>query len=321
MGSPSHDFEEGRIGYLIGSLIGTAIAVGIAWGFVYEYALKVLLSEWPVRGAVLGSFDVGNVAWWRSLISVAFDLLILVIAIVGTLWVLVNFLKEVRMAGKWRLYYEIEEAKRDVWIPRLSKWQRIQHLWMIITFTVCAVTGFAANAGIGDKVALIVTHVYSGIAMGILAILHFTYYTTQALILKARGENLKERFPILEFYSVKFLKNVVSVLMGKKPEPYGKYDPEQLFEYWGIYWGMLVLGIPGFIILLWGPHVLGGILWTMHVKEAVLAVTFILMVHIAYTHFRPSIFPLDLTFLTGRMPRKRALEEHPRWLREISEEA
>ncbi len=307
-----------KLSYLVGSLIGTAILVGFAWGLVYAYAIQPLLKEGPIRLEELHKYSISSGFWWRAFIALAFDVLIIIIAVIGTWWVLANFYLEAREAGKWRFYYRSPEAKKDKWLPRLTAWQRFQHIWVMITFIICAITGFAAQAHVlAPRRELLTIHIYSGIAMGILAIIHFAYYTTQALMAKARGESLKEKFPILEIYSKKFFKNIIRVMLGKKPEPYGKYDPEQLFEYWGVYWGMAVLGIPGVIMLLYGPQVLDGIFWVTHTKEAVLAVTFILMVHISYSHFRPKTFPIDTTFLTGKMPLKRALEEHPEWAKKL----
>ena len=305
-----------RLPYLVGSIIGIAVFVGFAWGFVYAFAVKPLAESWPVRSKVLTSLDLGSTVWWRAFIAVAFDILILVIAAVGTLWILGTLYLEAGEAGKWRFYYRTA-AKRDKWLPRLTLWQRVQHIWVMITFIIAAVTGFAAYAGVlAPRNTLLTIHVYSGILMGVLALLHFGYYTTQLLLTLARGEDPRKRFPMLEIYSRKFLRNLWRVIRGKPPEPMGKYDVEQLFEYWGVYWGMAVLGIPGAIMLLYGNQVLGGILYTMHVKEAVLAVTFILMVHITYAHLRPKIFPMDPTFLNGKMPLKRALEEHPEWAKQ-----
>ena len=311
------------LGSLIGSLIGTLVLLGLGWLLVYKYAIEVLLRDGAVKLREISSINLSSTLWWRSFITVAFDALIIVIAVVGTWWVLANFIVEAREAGKWRRYYKSEEAKKDKWVQRLSLWQRLQHLWMIITFTVCAVTGMAAHLDVlAPRQTLLTIHVYSGIAMGLLAIIHFAQYTAIAVIAKARGEGLREKFPMLEIYSRKFIRGVVKILLRPfnpriKPEPFGKYDPEQLFEYWGIYWGMAVLGIPGVAILLYGPDVLGGVLWVMHFKEAILAITFILMVHIAYTHFRPKTFPIDPTFIHGKMPMKRAEEEHPEWARKL----
>ena len=311
-----------RLTYLVGSLIGTAILVGFAWGLVYAYAIVPLMKEGGLRLSHLTSYSITSGLWWRDFIALAFDVLIIIIAIIGTWWVLANFTMEAPEAGKWRLYYRSPEARRDKWLPRLTAWQRFQHLWVMITFIICAITGFAAYAHVlASKATLITIHVYAGIAMGIVALMHFGYYTTQLLLAKARGENLREKFPMLEIYSKRFIKNVFRVMLGKKPEPYGKYDPEQLFEYWGVYWGMAVLGIPGVIMLLAGPQVLDGIFWVTHTKEAVLAVTFILMVHLAYSHFRPKTFPMDPTFWIGKMPLRRAKEEHPLWAEKAAKEA
>jgi cytochrome b subunit of formate dehydrogenase len=294
--------------------------LGFGWGLVYAYAIKPLTTEGPLRLQALSNLSPSDALWWKHLIALAFDVLIVLIAAAGTLYVLGNFYLEAPEAGKWRLYYKRSLASRDVRLPRLTAWQRFQHIWVMITFIICAVTGFAAMAGYGDRVALLTIHVYSGIAMGIVALLHFGYYTAQLLLAKARGENLREKFPMLEIYSKRFIKNAVRVMLGKKPEPMGKYDVEQLFEYWGVYWGMAVLGIPGVIMLLAGNQVLDGIFWVTHTKEAVLAVTFILMVHLSYSHFRPKIFPMDPTFLTGWMPLRRAKEEHPRWAEKAAKE-
>jgi cytochrome b subunit of formate dehydrogenase len=313
--------SNGRLPYLVGSLILTAILVGSAWGLVYAYAVKPLMEEGGLRLSHLETLSPASLAWWRDFIALSFDILILAVAAIGTWWVLATFAAEAPEAGKWWRYYHSPQALSDTWLPRLSAWQRLQHIWILITFTISAVTGFAAWADVlADRATLLTIHVYSGIAMGVLALLHFGYYTTLALLAKARGESLLERFPMLEIFSKRFLRNVARVLLGRKPEPYGKYDPEQLFEYWGVYWGMAVLGIPGLVMLLYGPDVLGGIFWVTHTKEAVLATSFILMVHIAYTHARPKAFPMDPTFLSGKMPLRRALEEHPRWATRLLEE-
>ncbi len=308
------------IPHLVGSVVTVAILLGLGWGLVYEYAIKTLQENLPVHLQVYHSLSPTDPRWIRAFIADAFDVLIIAVAVVGTWWVLATIAREAREAGKWRLYYRSEEAKRDIWLPRLTAWQRIQHIWMMLTFIACAVTGFAANAHIlAPRTTLLKIHVASGILMGILAVIHFIQYTGEAILAKLRGENLMERFPMLEIYTRKFLRNLVRGLLGKKMEDVGKYDPEQLFEYWGVYWGMAVLGIPGAIMLLAGPQALHGILWTMHTKEAVLATAFILMVHLAYTHARPTTFPMDPTYLIGKMPLRRALEEHPAWARKMLE--
>ncbi len=318
--------------YLVTNLIAIALLVGVSWTIVYFLAWVPLVNE----GGLVKLLDLiahpqlTSTLWWREFLSSAFDVLIIAVTIVGTWWSLGHFAAEAREQGKWRRYYASEEGKRDVWVLRFTLWQRIQHLWMMITLIITAFTGFAMYFSdnpywqfiMVDRDLYVTIHVAAGWAMGVLVILHFTYYAVQALIAKLRGENLLEKYPILWFYTLTFYKNLVKRLLwtftGRVAKPLvHKYDCEQLFEYWGIYWGILVLGIPGAIMSVWGPQVLNGVLWVTHVKEAVLAVTFILLVHISYAHFIPTIFPLDPTFIHGRMPLRRVKEEHPLWYEDL----
>ncbi len=313
-------------GRLIGSLVATAITVAVGWLLVYHFAIKPLSAGgWDHLIKALSSPSPTDLKWWREFLGPAFDVLILIIAVIGSWWVLGHFALEASEAGKWSAYYRSEEGKGDRWIQKLGLWHRIQHMWVMITFALCAITGFALQLNLPvDRVTFVTAHVYSGLAMGVLVIIHFFQYLVEGLLTLASGKSLRERYPMLEFYSFRyfktFFKDLLRTVSSKvKPEPHGKYDPEQLFEYWGIYWGMAVLGIPGLLILLYGNAFMGGVLWLMHVKEAVLAVTFIIMVHLAYTHFRPKVFPMDLTFITGKLPLKRIEEEHPRWAEALKE--
>lgn len=318
---------EGRswIPRFVASLVATVVLLALGWALVYYFAVEPLASRGAEAfGKVFSNINLGSTSWWRDFISLAFDLLIVVVAVLGSWWVLGHLALEAGEAGKWRRYYASSEAARSFWVDRLSLWQRVQHLWLLVTFIVCAVTGLAAHFDVlASRPVLIEVHVYSGVAMGVLVVLHFAQYTVEAILVKAGGGSLRKRYPMLEIYSFRFLRSFVKALLRPlssriRAEPYGKYDPEQLFEYWGVYWGIAVLGIPGILIAIYGPDVLDGVLWVMHFKEAVLAISFILMVHIAYTHFRPTVFPMDPTFIHGKMPLKRVREEHPLWAEQLA---
>ncbi len=318
--------------YLVSNLIAVAVLVGVSWLLVYLMAWIPLVEEGGLARLfqLLAKPEIFDTIWWREFLGPAFDILIIAVAIIGTWWTLGHFAAEARNQGKWRKYYASEEGRRDVWVLRFTLWQRIQHLWMMITFIIAAFTGFAMHFAnnpywqmlMPSRDLYAVIHVIAGWAMGILVLIHFTYYAVQAILAKIRGESLLEKYPILWFYTLTFLKNLVKRLLWTitprvgKPRVH-KYDCEQLFEYWGIYWGILVLGIPGALMSIYGPQALNGVLWVMHVKEAVLAVVFILLVHMSYAHFLPTVFPIDTTFIHGRMPLKRVREEHPLWYEDL----
>ncbi|MCE4617158.1 MAG: hypothetical protein F7C32_01040 [Desulfurococcales archaeon] len=307
---------------LYASLVSSIILLAFGWILVYEYSFKPLKMYGGLKFETVKTLEVAGLEWWKDFIALAFDVLIIVVALVGSWWVIANIITEAREAVRWKTLRGKEPEVR-----RFTLWQIIQHWWMALTFLVCVITGFAAYYDVlAPRQTLITLHVYSGLAMGVLVVIHFTQYTVEALAAKARGESLREKYPMLEIYSMNFLRNLWRALIKPfKPEvkvgPYGKYNPEQLFEYWGVYWGIAILGIPGLIMLLYGPETLQGILWIMHFKEAILATAFIVMVHIAYTHLRPSVFPVDKVIFTGRMPLSRAKHEHPAWKIDAAEES
>lgn len=313
------------------NLVLVALLIGISWTIVY-FLSYIPLAESGGLGHLLSLLEnakLRDTLWWREFLADAFDLLIILVAIIGTSWVLGHFAVETREFRKWKRYYK-EKGADDIWVKRFGLWERVQHIWMMITFIICAFTGFVmyfANNPYWrffytSRETYVEIHVLSGLAMGVLVILHFGYYTVQAIMAKRRGEMLFVKYPILNFYRLRFYKTFVRRLLWTidakvKPLKVGKFNCEQMFEYWGVYWGIAVLGIPGAIMAVIGPQALDGVLWVMHTKEAVLALTFIILVHISYTHLRPSIYPIDPVFLTGKMPLGQIKEEHPEWYDEL----
>jgi formate dehydrogenase subunit gamma len=91
-------------------------------------------------------------------------------------------------------------------------------------------------------------------------------------------------------------------LTRKKPA-YGKYNFEQKFTYWFLFFGIGILVISGFI--LWFPEVVtrflpGGVIpaaWLAHSNEAVVAGIFIVIWHFYHVHLQR----LNLSIFTGRL--------------------
>jgi cytochrome b subunit of formate dehydrogenase len=315
------------------NLIAAAIILGVSWIIVYYLAWKSLIAISPRIPEILTTLNITSTLWWRDFLALFFDILIILVAIYGTLWVIAHLVVESRRVGEWFKYERSTEGKQDKWILKLTISQRIQHIVMILTFITCMITGFAMHHAndpywrlyiYTSRDTFVTLHIISGLVMGVLVIAHFTYYTTLFLSVAWRGgfRVAFESFPILKFYTLSNFRSLVQIIgwgfSGRIQRPrYHKYDAEQLFGYWGVYWGIAILGIPGLFMILWGPSVLDGVLWIMHYKEAILAVVFLLLVHITYTHFRPTHFPINMVFIHGRMPLKRIKEDHPEWYEEL----
>ena len=95
--------------------------------------------------------------------------------------------------------------------------------------------------------------------------------------------------------------------LGERPE-YGRWTYWEKFDYFAVFWGMLVIGSTG--LTLWFPELFTIVLpgWIInvttinHSDEALLAVGFIFTVHFFNTHLRPEKFPMDIVIFSGSVP-------------------
>ena len=107
---------------------------------------------------------------------------------------------------------------------------------------------------------------------------------------------------------------------------YGRFSYIEKFDYWAVYWGMVVMITSGFI--LWFKEAainrFGKVLYDIgreaHSDEALLATLAIVIWHFYNVHFNPKRFPGSLTWWHGRIPLEEFKEEHPleyeEWVRE-----
>lgn len=207
-------------------------------------------------------------------------------------------------------------------IERLTLNQRIQHLLLIVTFTVNAITGFAQMyyeawgrvwaSLIGGLPANMNLHMASAIAMGMLVTYHFAYYGVQYVVrrivgIKAPLDIMPSRSDLRNFiHMIRFY-----LLLEKEPPQFGRFNYVQKFDYWGVYWGIAMLGVPGVIIALWGYSWAGGLAYIFHTKEALVAVLFLLVAHSYNAHLNPRTFPLDKVAIFGTISEERMRLEHP----------
>nr|KJR73426.1 MAG: hypothetical protein TU35_05925 [Thermoproteus sp. AZ2] len=330
--------------------IALAIITGGTWFWVYTLEFAGIPSgfrlTFPEVFAKLLStpFNIFSLDWWYYAIFALFEVLILLVLILGTYIVILWF---GRAAPHFRRWKRVGDAPSLV---KLSPWQRAQHWLLFATFIICALTGFAMyysnlpywNSiywglnGFAEalgasgflKPPILLIHVISGAIMGVLVTVHFGYYGVKELIDRAvyKRPILDPTRKIANAFNIPyFLKQLgyTLVWLAKPSERWnpfkltGKYTFIDYFDYFGVYWGILVLGIPGAIMAVFG-NVLGGIPYIMHTEEAVLAVSYLAVVHVGIKHLRPDIFPIDTTIVYGKIPEPRVKTEHPLWYQAIS---
>jgi cytochrome b subunit of formate dehydrogenase len=104
--------------------------------------------------------------------------------------------------------------------------------------------------------------------------------------------------------------------MGPRPQ-YGRWTYWEKFDYFAVFWGMIVIGSTG--LTLWFPEFFTllfpgwmiNVATIIHSDEALLATGFIFTVHFFNTHLRPEKFPMDMVIFTGRMDVEELKEDKP----------
>jgi len=208
----------------------------------------------------------------------------------------------------------IEARIEGDYIIRFDIHQRIQHFVLMATFIVLAITGIIRGFPdwptmqlwtnvLGGAETLRRIHDIAAFLMVADGVYHFLYIIYGILV--------KRKFPFTMMPSLKDIKDSIQTfywIFGKAKEPeYEHFSYGQKIDYWVIFWGLPVMGITGLIMMFpeFFSKYLPGVVFTVcaaaHRDEAILAIGFIIIVHMYYGHLQTIAFPINNVFLTGKM--------------------
>ncbi len=237
---------------------------------------------------------------------------------------------------------ELPEGRRR--LTRFTPHQRLQHWFLVVMFTTLVVTGFPIKFAddpwsawvvnkLGGLTAVRLSHRWAGSML----IAGFFYHAIYVLytVVKARRQTGQSWFrcvwelPMLTRPAdMKFMLDLMLyVTFLKKKRPLGdRFNPEEKFEYIGVFWGTFVLGVTG--ILMWANgwttrHLPGRFLTVftlLHTFEAFLAVLHVGIVHMAGVIFQPGVFPMSKAMFTGETPTEELVEAHGAMLHEVEKD-
>ena len=112
--------------------------------------------------------------------------------------------------------------------------------------------------------------------------------------------------------------------LTKERALFGRFSYVEKFDYWAVYWGMVVM-IGSGAILWWFniamqflPKFFVDIAKEAHSDEGLLATLAITIWHFYNVHLNPSTFPMSWTWWTGKLSREDMLHHHPLEYEEIT---
>ena len=211
-------------------------------------------------------------------------------------------------------------------ITRFSIIQRIEHWLLFASFTTLALTGLPQKyplVGVSDFMiafmgGIEVVRIIHRIAATIFlleSVYHLVVVGYKLIVMRMKATMLPGFGDVTE--AIQSL--LYNVGIRKELPKAGRYNFAEKLEYWALVWGLLMMGLTGFI--LWNPifttQALPGefipAAKSAHGNEAVLAVLAILIWHFYSVHLRH----WNWSMFNGGLTRNEMEEEHPLELEDI----
>lgn len=200
---------------------------------------------------------------------------------------------------------------------RFTRAQRYLHAVLFSTFLGLAATGLPLRfsesiwarglaKGVGGFGAILFFHKFCALALTLAFLVHVKDLITRVLVHHEKGIFWGSTSMVANWKDVKDLFGHVRWFLGMGPKPqFGRYAYWEKFDYWAVFWGMIVIGFSGYAMWFapFFAHFLPG--WALnavlviHSEEGLLAILFIFSIHFVNTHLRPDSFPMDMVVFTG----------------------
>ncbi|MEN3044643.1 MAG: cytochrome b/b6 domain-containing protein [Candidatus Hydrothermales bacterium] len=219
---------------------------------------------------------------------------------------------------------EKRELREGEYFIRFSLNVRLQHFFLATGVLILIITGLPIKFHdalwakvffklIGGIQVSRLLHRIGAVILIFVSVWHMLY-----LVFTKEGRmNFFELLPRKKDFK-DFFQNIKFFLgLSKEPPKFGRFSYIEKFDYWAVYWGMVIMVSTG--IILWFHNFFLGILPKFvidiakeaHSDEALLATLAILIWHFYNAHFNPDVFPFNPTIFTGKISKERMIKEHP----------
>ena len=214
-------------------------------------------------------------------------------------------------------------------IVRLSFNQRVQHWFLLTSFIVLVLSGFAlqypdswlASMLGGSEYLRRIIHRIAAVTMLVVGVYHIAYlfFSNEGRLwvkdMAVRSKDFQDVIGNFRYY-----------LGASKVKPkIARFGYADKAEYWAVVWGTIVMGLTG--LMIWFklgvfrflPRWAIDIALAVHFYEAVLATLAIVVWHFYHVIFDPDVYPVNFAFLDGRVSEELYREEHESAYEEMQE--
>ena len=218
-------------------------------------------------------------------------------------------------------------------VRRLSLLERLQHILLLLSFGALGYTGFTIKWPAAWFAAWLVRlegpfplrstiHKSAATVLIVTAVFHLCYI----LFTKVGRRRLRAIWPRLA--DARDAAYAVLHNLGVKAEApeLDEFSYAEKAEYWALVWGTAIMAATGLYVWLdpvihrLFPFWLYGVMRTIHLYEAILAILAIVVWHFYAIIFDPSVYPMNLAWLDGKVPAALLRREKGKWLRQREEE-
>ena len=215
-------------------------------------------------------------------------------------------------------------------IVRLSANQRAQHWFLLTSFIVLVLSGFALQYPdswlawfLGGEFLRRIIHRVAAVVMLVMGTYHVMY-----LAFSKEGRLwVRDMFP--RWKDVKDLVGNFAYYLGvsKEKPKIARFGYAEKAEYWAVVWGTIIMGLTG--LMIWFklgvfrflPRWWLDIALAVHFYEAVLATLAIIVWHFYLVIFDPDVYPVNFALIDGRVSEEFYKEEHELAYEQMQEEA
>ncbi len=221
---------------------------------------------------------------------------------------------------------EQRSLSKDAQVVRFDVHQRIQHFLMMSSFIVLALTGLPQRfselgvsqwwvGSLGGLETVRTIHRLAAVVMLTDCAYHIAYLFYRI--------GVQRRFGCFRmvptFKDLRDGLQTVRYFLGLAPEKpkFDRFNYLEKFDYWAVFWGIAVIGGSGLMLMfpVAVTRVLPGqavsVALILHADEAILAVGWIIVMHMFNVHLAPWVFPFNPAIFTGKLSARSYAEDHP----------